>query len=209
MVCAESLRWLDVARPSPVDADRAAAQLRRDYERWSRWALGLLAFVVATFGLLFAGALLAFSIEEGFPPGAEVVIGAATALGVGGTAVLVMLWQSGRRLTRAAAAWTRLPYEVSGRTRTARGWLEARTVNFEPPIFVRITTATLALLVALAGIAGGVHGIVSGEFGTVAYPLLLVGILALMSGLGQFGGVMRVVSGLAEADPLWHRIRGG
>ena len=36
--------------------------------------------------------------------------------------------------------------------RSAAGWAQARTVNFEPPIFARITTSALLALFGLLGI---------------------------------------------------------
>ncbi|MGH1564806.1 hypothetical protein [Mumia sp. DW29H23] len=203
-----SLPWLDVADPSPVEADRAAAQLRADYERWSRWALGLGAFTAATTGSFTAlgVALTADEIDAPMHPIDVVGVAVAAALGLAGTAVLVLLWRSGRRLTRDAAAWMRVPYVVSGRTRTARGWLGARTVNVEPRILVRITSSTLALLLAVAGLSVAVRDLAT-ESSALTFPATVVGLLALLSGLGQVGGVLRLVSGRGEADPLWHRIR--
>ncbi|KAA1420627.1 hypothetical protein FE697_016905 [Mumia zhuanghuii] len=204
----ESLPWLDVASPSPADADRAAAQLRDDYERWSRWSLGLFAFVVAILGLFTALGIAstAYALDVGVHLVDVVAVLVAGGIGLAGTSVLALLWRSGRRLTRAAAAWTRLPYEVSGRTRTAAGWLGARTVNVEARIFVRVTTSTLALLLAVACISVAVRDVVTGT-STVTLAAAAVGVLALLCGLGQMGGVLRIVSGLSEADPLWHRIR--
>ncbi|WP_370614582.1 hypothetical protein [Mumia sp. Pv 4-285] len=204
----ESEPWLDVARPSPTDADRAAGQLRADYERWSRWALGLGGFVSAAGGLFTAVGVVttAYALDRGVALIDVVAVTIAGAVGLAGTAVLVMLWRSGRRLTRGAAQWIRVPYLLSGRSRTARGWLKARTVNVEPRILVRLATSTAALLLAVAGISAAVRDVVT-ETSTVTYAAAAVGVLALLSGLGQLGGVLRIVSGLGEADPLWHRIR--
>jgi hypothetical protein len=81
-------------------------------------------------------------------------------------------------------------------------------VNFEPRVFVRIVTATLALLIAVGGIALFVRDLIEGPTSMTA-AAATVGIVGAVSGIGQIGGVMRIVSGLSERDPLWVRIRSG
>ncbi|MEV4738172.1 MULTISPECIES: hypothetical protein [unclassified Microbacterium] len=192
----------------PVDADRAASALRADYERWSRWGLGLLAFVLAALGLLVAVGMVGTIAMLGGVPAVFDVVVIVVAAGVAatGVSVLVALWRSGRRMLHAASWWMRLPYTHGGRQRRAAGWLQARTVNFEPRVFARITTATLALLLGLAGVSLLIRDLVT-AWTSVTAAFGAIGMLALVSGCAQFGGVLRLVSALSEADPLWVRIR--
>ncbi|UPL14639.1 hypothetical protein [Microbacterium galbinum] len=194
----------------PVEADRAAAALRADFERWSRWGLGILGFALAAGGAFVAvGLIETVRMLGGTPAGSDLVaIVVAVVVALAGVALLVLLWWSGRRLLSAAAWWMRLPYTRGGRQRRAGGWLQARTVNFEPRVFARIVTATLALLIAVGGIALFVRDLIEGPTSMTA-AAATVGIVGAVSGIGQIGGVMRIVSGLSERDPLWVRIRSG
>lgn len=194
----------------PVEADRAAAALRADFERWSRWGLGILGFALAAGGSFVAvGLIETVRMLGGTPVGSDLVtIVVAVIVTLAGVALLVLLWWSGRRLLSAATWWMRLPYTRGGRQRRAGGWLQARTVNFEPRVFVRIVTATLALLIAVGGIALFVRDLIEGSSELTA-AAGVVGVIAALAGIGQIGGVMRIVSGLSERDPLWVRIRSG
>lgn len=192
----------------PADADRAAAVLRADYERWSRWGVGVGAFVAATLGSVVAiGMVGALAALPGPPALFDLaVVALAVLVGIAGLVVLVLLWSSGRRVLAAATWWLRLPYAEGWRQRRAGGWLGARTVNFEPRVFVRILSATLALLIGIAGGSLFIRDAIEG-IGIMSFLALAVGLIGLLSGLGQLGGVMRLVSGMSEADPLWVRIR--
>lgn len=194
----------------PVEADRAAAALRADFERWSRWGLGILGFALAAGGAFVAvGLIETVRTLGGTPAGSDLVaIVVAVVVALAGVALLVLLWWSGRRLLSAATWWMRLPYTRGGRQRRAGGWLQARTVNFEPRVFVRIVTATLALLIAVGGIALFVRDLIEGP-SELTVAAGVVGVIAALAGIGQIGGVMRIVSGLSERDPLWVRIRSG
>ena len=194
----------------PVEADRAAAALRADFERWSRWGLGILGFALAAGGAFVAvGLIETVRMLGGTPAGIDLVaIVVALVVALAGVVLLVLLWWSGRRLLSAATWWMRLPYTRGGRQRRAGGWLQARTVNFEPRVFVRIVTATLALLIAVGGISLFVRDLIEGTTSMTA-AAATVGIVGAVSGIGQIGGVMRIVSGLSERDPLWVRIRSG
>lgn len=194
----------------PVEADRAAAALRADFERWSRWGLGILGFALAAGGAFVAvGLIETVRMLGGTPVGSDLVaIVVAVVVALAGVALLVLLWWSGRRLLSAATWWMRLPYTRGGRQRRAGGWLQARTVNFEPRVFARIVTATLALLIAVGGISLFVRDLIEGPTSMTA-AAATVGIVGAVSGIGQIGGVMRIVSGLSERDPLWVRIRSG
>lgn len=207
----ESRPLIDAARTTdarPVDADRAAAALRTDFERWSRWTLGLASFVLAIGGaFVAAGMIEAVRMLGGSPAPVDlVVIVVAVIVGLGGVGTLVTLWWSGRRILSAASWWLRLPYTTGGRQRRAGGWIRARTVNFEPRIFLRLVSAALALLLAVGGIALFVRDLTGGITSMTA-AAAVVGVIALVAGIGQVGGVMHLVSGLSEADPLWLRIR--
>lgn len=194
----------------PVEADRAAAALRADFERWSRWGLGILGFALAAGGAFVAvGLIETVRMLGGTPAGSDLVaIVVAVVVALAGVALLVLLWWSGRRLLSAATWWMRLPYTRGGRQRRAGGWLQARTVNFEPRVFARIVTATLALLIAVGGIALFVRDLIEGP-SELTVAAGVVGVIAALAGIGQIGGVMRIVSGLSERDPLWVRIRSG
>ncbi len=194
----------------PVEADRAAAALRADFERWSRWGLGILGFALAAGGAFVAvGFIETVRMLGGTPVGSDLVaIVVAVVVALAGVALLVLLWWSGRRLLSAATWWMRLPYTRGWRQRRAGGWLQARTVNYEPRVFARIVTATLALLIAVGGIALFVRDLIEGPTSMTA-AAVTVGIVGAVSGIGQIGGVMRIVSGLSERDPLWVRIRSG
>lgn len=191
-----------------VDADRIAATLRADFERWSRWGLGIVGFVLTT-----AGAFVAVGLVEtvrmlgGTPAGVDLVMIVGSSLvALAGIVLLAMLWWTGRRLLAASTWWIRLSYTRGGRRRRAGGWLQARTVNFEPRVFARIVTATLALLIAVGGIALFIRDLNEGVTSMTA-AAAVIGAVGVFSGLGQTGGVMRLVSGLSEGDPLWVRIR--
>lgn len=190
----------------PAEADRAAAALRADYERWSRWALGVVGFVAAAGGGFVAVGMVAAMAAAG-PVGTVDVIATliAIVIALAGSTLLVALWRTGRALTRAASFWLRAPYANGQRTPRAAGWVQARTVNLEPRILVRLMTASLALLVAVGGLAVFGRDLGAGVSIFTA-PSLLVGVCGALSGIGQIGGVVRIVNGLSAGDPLWSRL---
>lgn len=196
----------DLATAETAESDRAAAALRADYERWSRWALGVIGFAAAAGGMFFAGGLVSTVVAMGVvTPDTVVVIAISAGVALAGAALLVALWRSGRALTRAASFWLRVPYLADQRAPRAAGGVQARTVNLEPRILVRLITATLALLVAAGGIAVFVRDLGAGV-SIFTVPVLLVGVCGALSGIGQIGGVMRIVNGLSAGDPLWSRL---
>ncbi len=201
------IRAAESADADEWDADRAAEVLRRDVERWSRWALGVGSFVVGAGGSFLAtGFVGTIAMLGGSPAAVDVLALAACAIaGVAGLVMLVALWRSGRRTARAAAWWLRLPYRT-GRQRSGVGWVHARAVNLEARILARIATASLALLLAVFGLSVVVRDLVEGVTSLTAAAAVL-GLLSLAAGVGQLGGVMRIVSGMSERDPLWVRIR--
>ncbi|QLD11341.1 hypothetical protein [Microbacterium oleivorans] len=197
-----------VAAASPAEADRAVATLRADYERWSRWALGVAAFAATAGGLFVAAGLAATMAALGIVSPADVaVVVVAALLAAAGVALLVALWRSGRALTRGASSWVRAPYANGARAPRGAGWVQARTVNLEPRILVRLITATLALLIAVGGLALFARDVAAG-FSLMTVPALLVGLAAGLSGVGQIGGVMRIGGGMSAGDPLWSRLTG-
>lgn len=191
-----------------MDADRIAKELRRDFERWSRWAMGVLGFCLATSGSFAAvGLLITITTIGGTPVGVDLaVILLAAIIAMVGVAILVALWQTGRRLLGAITWWMRLSHRSDNVHRGLGGWLQPRIVNFEPPVFARVTTATIALLVGIGGLALVIRDIVEGMTSMTA-AAGTVGVISTVCGIVQAGGVMRIVSGLAEGDPLWARIR--
>ncbi|MDE0547487.1 hypothetical protein [Microbacterium sp. C7(2022)] len=198
-----------VAEADTHSADRAVGQLRADYERWARLGLGLLGFTGAILGAFFGVGLIGAMLEPGPPVGVIdiVILVVAWAITLASAVLLVRLWQSGRALTRAAKQWMRAPYILGGRQRTGAGWVTARTINLEPRILVRNITATLAVLLSLFGIAPAIRDMVEGNFDGFSASMLVAGFIALACGIGQMGGVITLVSGASEADPLWVRIR--
>lgn len=211
LILPASRPWIDVPSggKAVAEADRVAVMLRADYERWSRWALGLVCFGGSALGVFVVGGMLdaIVALGGGGAPVDVVVIVIAAVVALAGAVGLVRLWQTGRTLTRAATEWLRLPYRHGGRTRRGGGWVLARTTNFDPPIFARLTTAALAFLLAIGGVALALRDLAAGAFVGLSATASLVGIIALVCALGQAGGVVRIVSGVSEGDPLWHRLR--
>ncbi|UFU08174.1 hypothetical protein [Ruania halotolerans] len=213
----QSQQWIEAQGNSEVNAvqaDQAAALLRSDYERWSRWGLGVASFLGTSAGAVTVG-LAADAVTQSFTAftTAEQLLVAGIAvvgllLASASSIVLVRLWRTGRRLVRASIWWMKLPYTRWGRRRHAAGWIEARTVNFEPTIYARIATGSLAFLAGIFGLSMlFAPAEVRGDFTGMVTAFAVVGTLGISCGLGQIGGVMGIVSGVSERDPLWVRIR--
>ena len=202
----ESLPLIAAAQAgeTPHGWDRAAADLRKDYERWSRLGLGVIAWFGSTIGIMILGVpAMAFATGD-IGSG---IIGAVLGLMFAAPALYVLfkLWSSGGKLSRAAAIWLKAPYEMGLRRPAASGWLEARVVNYEPPMLARIFTAAFAFLAATMGIVAGIVG-PEGER-LVATFFGVVGLVSAACMCGQIGGLMNIVNGLAVRDPVWMRIR--
>ena len=199
------------------EADLAARRLRDDYERWSRLALGVLAFAAAAAGGFIAVLLTGLSVAwRVLPRGEDLVIGlVALLIAPAGIVVLVRLRRTGRDLTRSAAAWIVAPFRSGERAPSFGGWIAARTVNVEPPIFARIALAGLALLLAVCAWSIAIVSFVSpgelslgpGENATYGVAAGYVASLATLCGGGLIAGPMRLAHGLGDGDPLWVRIR--
>lgn len=182
----------------------ARRQLDADYRRWTRLLVGFAGLVLASFGVV---AVVGIPLSGARLTAVDItmaVVGAV--LGATGVWILVRLHRSGRALLSALAWWTAEPYRRGAAHPRASGWVSARTVNVEPPILARIVSSSVL----------GLFGILA--MATVAYPTppgalnpapagIGLGILLLLTACGQMGGVMRLVSGLAVADPVWARIR--
>ena len=191
------------------DAQRSAATVRTDYERLSRWGLGLGAGVAVELGIfVLAGMVDAVGAVGAVSQLDVMVMLVAVLLAVGGGAVLMALWASGRRLSRSAQRWLRRSHEASGLPRTAVGWLGARIVNIELRVFLRIATASLAVLTGIGGVALFGRDLADGGLTALSVGALVMGLVALAAGCGQMGGVLRHVTGLAAADPVWAALRG-
>lgn len=211
MIRPASRPFIDAARTDDArlaDADRAVAALRADVERWSRWGLGLLGFLAAVVGIFFGiGTIETARMLGGSPDPIDLIaIAIAAIIGLGGIALLLALWWSGHRIIGAASWWMRLPYTRGGRQRRAGGWIAARAVNFEPRVLVRLISSALAFLVAVSGIALYFRDLTE-QITSMTAVFGCIGVLALLAMAGQLGGVLRLVSGLGEADPLWVRLR--
>ncbi|HWS49519.1 MAG TPA: hypothetical protein VN241_00785 [Microbacterium sp.] len=203
--------WLQKAESGSgqsFEAARASRALTDDYGRWSRWGLGLAAFVLFWVGSTLVAVPVTIQSRAPFwvlPPSDVIFMVVGVLACAWALSTLWRLHRSGRRLTRALGWWLRAPYRA-GAARDLGGWIDARRVNFEPPMFARITTGTLAALLAILTIAGTVRE-AQQQDSILIGVLPLWGVLSLACTIGQFGGVMRVASGAAEADPLWVRIR--
>ena len=198
-------------------ADRAARLLRDDYERWSRLALGVLAFAAAAGGgfiaVLFVGLSIAWRV---LPQGGDLVIGlVALLVAAAGIVVLVRLRRTGRDLTRSAAAWIVSPFRSGERSPSLGGWVAARTVNIEAPIFARITAASLTMLLAIGAWSIAVAAFLApqefalgpGENAAYGVAAGYVAFLATLCGGGLIAGPMRLAHSLGDGDPLWVRLR--
>ena len=161
----------------PYDATRAVTALRADYERWSRWGLGVLAYALTVIGVFMTLVMIDALLAWTGPVSVVDVIVVAIAVGMSGVG-------------------------------SARGWVQARIVNLEPPLLARLITAVMAFLLAVFGIALLVRGILEGEDIALAIAAGLVGLISLAAGCVQTGGVMRIVQGFAAADPVSRRTFG-
>lgn len=187
------------------DAVWASQLLCDDLMRWSRWWLGLGAFVVAFFAAGTAGTLGMLLVLDGagfVVVGILVVAVAVAALAVCGV-VLWRLHRSGRRLARALRWWLGLR-AVAVPSRGFAGWLAPRAVLFKPVVFVRVLTATLSGLIGIFGLS--MIGYSVTQEAVLLLASILWGLLGTACFIGQLGGVMRLVSGLADDDPLWSTV---
>lgn len=181
------------------EAPHAAQALRDDYGRWSRWCLGVSAFIVllasAAAGLApFARWLLSPAVELTLLEG--LIAGVSIALAVSSAIVLWQLHHSGRRLTRALAWWTGL-LSRSGEARDADPAIDA-------PVLARIVSGTVAAIVAIAAIVGVFW---PGAFdGALAGALPVWAVAGALCAVGQLGGAARVMRGAAAAARAHGRV---
>ncbi|TCC17905.1 hypothetical protein [Kribbella sindirgiensis] len=190
------------------DAVWASQLLSDDLMRWSRWWLGLGAFVVAFFAAGTAGTLGMLLVLDGSDDEGPVVVvvgilvvAVATLAGCG--VVLWRLHRSGRRLARALRWWLGLR-AVAVPSRGFAGWLAPRAVLFKPVVFVRVLTATLSGLIGIFGLS--MIGYSLTQEAMLLLASILWGLLGTACCVGQLGGVMRLVCGLADDDPLWSTV---
>ncbi|HEY3558805.1 MAG TPA: hypothetical protein VGL05_15140 [Kribbella sp.] len=199
------MTWVEAAESEtgqPTDAVWASQLLSESLMRWSRWWLGLGTFFAAgTAGTL--GMVLVLD-----DPGSVIAVVCILVVAVVTLAMCaVVLWRlhrSGRRLARALRWWLALRAGVVP-SRGFAGWLAPRAVLFKPVVFVRILTATLSGLVGIFGLS--TIGYAVSENAMALLAAVLWGLLGTACCVGQFGGVMRLVSGLADDDPLWSMVR--
>ena len=170
---------------------------------------GLAAFAVTAVGVFVAVGMVDAIVQLGSPPALLDLVVTIVAVILAGVAAfgLVRLWLTGRALTTSAAAWLRAPFRAGSRQRRTGAWVQARTVYLEPRNLVRLLTSSLSFLTAVLGVAAAVRDLAAGDFGGMSAAAGLIGLIALACGLGQAGGVLRIGSGVAEGDPVWHRIR--
>lgn len=184
--------------------------LRDDYERWSRLGWGVLGYLGAVAGVFLGGVMLELLGRLSVGDSMFLVGGAVGGVGFMLAFVclhlLHRLWRSGRRLSRAAAWWLRLPYRQGGRARRAGGWLTPRVTQFEPRIFARIMGCALLFLACIFGLAMP-FAPSAGEMPSLVGAAIAIGVISGLCLLGLLGGVQNITSGLSEQDPLWIRIR--
>ncbi|TCC24969.1 hypothetical protein [Kribbella speibonae] len=187
------------------DAVWASQLVSDDLMRWSRWWLGLGAFVVAFFAAGTAGTLGMLLVLDGagFVVVGILVVAVAVAALAGCGVVLWRLHRSGRRLARALRWWLGLR-AVAVPRRGFAGWLAPRAVLFKPVVFVRVLTATLSGLIGIFGLS--MIGYSVTQEAVLLLASILWGLLGTACCIGQLGGVMRLVSGLADDDPLWSTV---
>ena len=205
--------WVEAAESETGHSSDAvwASKLRSDdLMRWSRWWLGLAAFAVAFVAAATVGSLVMMLLIDA-PGGAGevVVVLAASAVAllvlVATTVVLWRLHRSGRRLARSLRWWLGLRAGAVPDQGFA-GWVAPRAALFNPAVFVRVLTATLSGLVGIFGFS--MIGYSVTENAVLLISAVLWGLLGTTCCLGQLGGVIRLVAGLGDADPVWNRIGG-
>ncbi|MFF2369691.1 hypothetical protein [Agromyces sp. NPDC058110] len=193
------------AQVRPIDADGAAERTRADYGRTSRWVLGL----VGTIGALVAVLIASFAVSvlaSGVDPLGDLVFAGfvglvGAAFGVPAVWLLIALHRSGRRLARATAYWSALPYHQGRRTPTRGDWFGVRFVGFSADLLPRLISSSLAGLAAIFAAAGGIRALVVvapawETFMWAGFAVLLGAVCA-----GQFGGVQRIQNGMLARDP--------
>lgn len=208
-----SRQWVDAAESATVhrtDITEASELLSNDLMRWSRWWLGLGAFslgVVASAAAGSVGMMLLIDAPSGNAGMlvAVVVLTVAIAAVVTVTFLLWCLHRSGLRLARALRWWLT---QGSGAIpkQAYSGWIAPRAALFDPAVLVRVLTSTLSGLVGVFGFSLFAHSLA--EDPVLLITSMLWGLLGTACCVGQMGGVIRLVNGLAEADPLWSSIRG-
>ncbi|NIK59439.1 hypothetical protein [Kribbella shirazensis] len=208
----KSQEWVEAAESETghsTDAVWASELLRDDLMRWSRWWLGLAAFVGAFTAAGTAGSLgMALLVDGPGDMGSVIAVAGILVVAVVTLAICaVVLWRlhrSGRRLARALRWW--LGLRAGMVPRGFAGWIAPRAVLFSPVVFLRVLTATLSGLIGIFGLS--MIGYSVTEEAVLLLASTLWGLLGTASCVGQLGGVMRIVAGLADADPLWGRMRG-
>ena len=209
----EAQEWVEAAESDaghPTDAVSASQVLSDDLMRWSRWWLGLGTFVVAFLAAGTAGSLgMALLVDGPGDTGSVVTVVGVLVVAVVTLAICaVVLWRlyrSGRRLARALRWW--LAHRAGAvPSRGFAGWIAPRAALVNPVVSLRVLTATLSGLIGIFGLS--MIGYSVTEEAVLLIASMLWGLLGTACCLGQFGGVMRLVSGLADTDPLWGRIRG-
>lgn len=204
--------WVEAAESESghsTDAVWASKLLSDDLMRWSRWWLGLAAFAVAFVAAATAGSLVMMLFIDAPGGAGEVVV--VLAIAVAALVVLavaaVVLWRmhrSGRRLARSLRWWLALRADAVPNQGFA-GWVAPRAALFNPAVFVRVLTATLSGLVGIFGFS--MIGYSVTENAVLLISAVLWGVLGTACCIGQLGGVMRLVAGLGDADPVWSRIQ--
>jgi len=201
-----SLPWIALAESPGVTVDRAreaTAELRTDWGRASRLAVGAGALLLALAGVMVAGGV---APRVRTPVDGAILVG-GTATAILGVVILHRLHASGRRLMGALTWWLREPYRSGAVGRTAAGWVTARAVNAEPAVAARITAGALTLLGAvLTGSATG-YLLAEGAPGELVVILAVWTVLLGWTGFAVAGGPVRLAAARSEADPLWVRLR--
>lgn len=212
-VAGRSREWVEAAESATgnsTDAVWASQLLRDDLMRWSRWWLGLGTFVGAFVTAGLAGSLGMTLVVD--PPeqtsAVLMMVGVLVVTAVALVFCTVVLWRlhrSGRRLARALRWWLAQRADAVPDQGFA-GWVAPRAALFAPAVFLRVLTATFSGLIGIFGFS--MIGYSATEATVLLATLVLWGMLGVACTVGQLGGVVRLVSGLGDADPVWSRIRG-
>lgn len=188
--------------------DTAAKVTRNDYGRWSRWILGLIGTAGLTIAILLSTLSVATALNDSTTQNTAesiIIVGIGAILGLIPAILsgwlLVALHRSGKRLARAAGFWSGYAYRTKQRLPERRDWFTVRFAVFSPDLFLRIITSALAGLVSSFAVSIFVRALATGDDSGFAPSALMIALLYISVGLGQFGGVQRIQNGLLIRDP--------
>lgn len=180
----------------PAVHDVALEALRSDYDRPARLLLGIatsIALVVSVTVSIATITVLGPYWSGGSGGFFALVVFTGFAVAVASAVVLVLLFSSGWRITRAISTWSRAA-STSARTPGSPvvpgDWLDAQDVVVTRGLFLAASGAVIIATV------GATFGLSEAESGTFVAPLVSATILQVVVWLAVGGGVLRVVRAL-------------